>query len=32
MRIKGSLRLEPNNLSEEIKNFPKNKNIYLYCT
>jgi membrane protein DedA with SNARE-associated domain len=32
MRIKGSLRLEPNNLAEELKNFPKNKNIYLYCT
>jgi len=32
MRIKGSLRLEPNNLSEEAKTFPKDKNIYLYCT
>jgi membrane protein DedA with SNARE-associated domain len=32
MRIKGSLRVEPNNLSEELKNLPKDKNIYLYCT
>jgi membrane protein DedA with SNARE-associated domain len=31
-RIKGSIRLEPNNLSEELKTFPKDKNIYLYCT
>jgi rhodanese-related sulfurtransferase len=31
-RIKGSVRLEPNNLAEELKNFPKNKDIYLYCT
>jgi membrane protein DedA with SNARE-associated domain len=32
MRIKGSLRLEPNHLSEEIKILPKDKDIYLYCT
>ncbi len=32
VRISGSLRLEPNNLSEELKNLPKEKNIYLYCT
>jgi membrane protein DedA with SNARE-associated domain len=32
MRIKGSLRLEPNHLSEEVKTLPKDKNIYLYCT
>ncbi len=32
VRIKGSLRLEPNNLSEELKSLPKDKNIYLYCT
>jgi membrane protein DedA with SNARE-associated domain len=31
-RIKGSVRLEPNNLAEELKNFPKDKDIYLYCT
>jgi rhodanese-related sulfurtransferase len=32
MRIKGSLRLEPNHLSEEVKVLPKDKDIYLYCT
>ena len=31
-RIPGSIRLEPNNLSNEIKNLPKDKDIYLYCT
>jgi membrane protein DedA with SNARE-associated domain len=31
-RIAGSIRIEPNNLEEEIKNLPKNKDIYLYCT
>lgn len=31
-RIKGSIRLEPNNLAEELKNLPKDKAIYLYCT
>jgi membrane protein DedA with SNARE-associated domain len=31
-RIKGSIRIEPNNLEEEIKNLPKGKDIYLYCT
>ncbi len=31
-RIKDSIRIEPNNLEEEIKNLPKNKDIYLYCT
>ncbi len=31
-RIKGSVRLEPNNLSEELKTFPKDRDIYLYCT
>jgi membrane protein DedA with SNARE-associated domain len=31
-RIKGSIRIEPNNLSEELKNLPKEKDIYLYCT
>jgi membrane protein DedA with SNARE-associated domain len=32
MRIEGSLRLEPNHLSEEVKVLPKDKDIYLYCT
>ena len=31
-RIKNSIRIEPNNLEEEIKNIPKDKDIYLYCT
>jgi len=31
-RIQGSLRIEPNNLNEEIKLLPKDKLIYLYCT
>jgi len=31
-RILGSIRIEPNNLEEEIKNLPKGKDIYLYCT
>ena len=31
-RIKGSVRFEPNNLMEEIKNLPKDKEIYLYCS
>jgi membrane protein DedA with SNARE-associated domain len=31
-RIRGSIRLEPNNLSEEVKTLPRNKDIYLYCT
>jgi hypothetical protein len=31
-RIKGSMRLEPNNLAEELKTLPKDKDIYLYCT
>jgi membrane protein DedA with SNARE-associated domain len=31
-RIRGSIRLEPNNLSEEIKTLPRDKDIYLYCT
>jgi Uncharacterized membrane-associated protein len=32
LRIKGSVRVEPNNLSEEIKHFSKTKDIFLYCT
>jgi len=31
-RIAGSIRLEPNHLMEEIKNLPRNQEIYLYCT
>jgi membrane protein DedA with SNARE-associated domain len=31
-RIAGSIRIEPNNLEEEIKNLPKDREIYLYCT
>ncbi|MGD0178821.1 MAG: VTT domain-containing protein [Terriglobales bacterium] len=31
-RIKGSIRLEPNNLSDELKILPKDKDIYVYCT
>jgi membrane protein DedA with SNARE-associated domain len=31
-RIQGSVRLEPNNLAEELKNFPPDRDIYLYCT
>jgi membrane protein DedA with SNARE-associated domain len=32
LRIQGSLRIEPNNLSEEIKSLSKTRDIYLYCT
>lgn len=31
-RIAGSIRIEPNNLEQELKNLPKDKDIYLYCT
>ena len=31
-RIKGSIRIEPNNLDEEVKILPRDKDIYLYCT
>ena len=31
-RIKGSIRLEPNRLSSSFDEFPKDKQIYLYCT
>ena len=31
-RILGSIRIEPNNLEQEIQNLPKGKDIYLYCT
>jgi membrane protein DedA with SNARE-associated domain/rhodanese-related sulfurtransferase len=32
VRIPGSIRIEPNNLRAEIRAFPKNKDMYLYCT
>lgn len=32
VRIPGSIRIEPNNLNAEIKHFPRDKDIYLYCT
>ena len=31
-RIAGSIRIEPNNLIEEVKNLAKEREIYLYCT
>jgi len=31
-RIKGSIRLEPNNLLATVKNWPHERQIYLYCT
>ena len=31
-RIKNSIRIEPNNLEDEIKGLSKDKDIYLYCT
>lgn len=31
-RIKGSIRIEPNNLEEELQKLPKDRDIYLYCT
>ncbi|HZQ25720.1 MAG TPA: VTT domain-containing protein [Terriglobales bacterium] len=31
-RIAGSVRIEPNNLAEELKHLSKDKEIYLYCT
>jgi rhodanese-related sulfurtransferase len=31
-RIQGSVRIEPNNLPEELKRLPKDKEIYLYCS
>jgi membrane protein DedA with SNARE-associated domain/rhodanese-related sulfurtransferase len=32
VRIPGAIRIEPSNLSAEIKQFPRDKDIYLYCT
>jgi membrane protein DedA with SNARE-associated domain len=31
-RILGSIRIEPNNLDQEVELLPKDKDIYLYCT
>lgn len=31
-RIAGSIRVEPNRLSEELEQLPRDKDIYLYCT
>jgi membrane protein DedA with SNARE-associated domain len=32
VRIKGSIRVEPNNLLATVKDWPHDKQIYLYCT
>jgi membrane protein DedA with SNARE-associated domain/rhodanese-related sulfurtransferase len=32
LRIPGAIRIEPNNLRDEIKRFPRDKDMYLYCT
>jgi len=32
MRIRGSVRLDPNAILEEMGQLPKEKEIYLYCT
>jgi membrane protein DedA with SNARE-associated domain len=32
LRIKGSIRIEPNNLKEELKLLPKEKDLYVYCS
>ena len=31
-RIAGSIRIEPSQLANELKNLPHDKDIYLYCT
>lgn len=31
-RIRGSIRIEPNHLGEELSGLPKDKDIYVYCT
>lgn len=31
-RIAGSIRVEPNQLTDELKSLPKDKDIYVYCT
>jgi len=31
-RIFGSIRIEPNNLDEELKNLSRDRDLYLYCT
>jgi membrane protein DedA with SNARE-associated domain/rhodanese-related sulfurtransferase len=32
LRIEGSVRIEPNNLTEEVKELSKERDVYLYCT
>jgi membrane protein DedA with SNARE-associated domain len=32
LRVAGSVRFEPNNLEEEVKRLPRDKDIYVYCT
>ena len=32
LRIAGSIRIEPNQLTKELKSLPRDKDIYLYCT
>jgi membrane protein DedA with SNARE-associated domain len=32
MRIKGSIRIEPASITEELEKLPRDKEIYLYCT
>jgi membrane protein DedA with SNARE-associated domain/rhodanese-related sulfurtransferase len=32
VRIPGAIRIEPNNLNDEVKTLPRDENIYLYCT
>jgi rhodanese-related sulfurtransferase len=32
VRIPGSIRIEPHNLTDEIRKFPRNEDVYLYCT
>ena len=31
-RIAGSIRIEPNRLSEELKSLPHDRDIFVYCT
>ena len=32
VRIKGAIRLEPNNISTQANQLPRDRNLYLYCT
>jgi rhodanese-like protein len=31
-RIKGSIRIEPASITEQLEKLPRDKEIYLYCT